>query len=462
MRELDDIPLEAVSTDDLRRALRRAGDEDDRWEAKGGEVRPEHVQRAAAGLANRDGGSVVLGAERTGDGWALTGLQAPRDDEPGTWLARVLRSGLRPLPPVEQRVYGLEDGRWAALVRVAPHPQHVVVLPNGQVLRREHGETRPIDHGSELGALIFERAGRPDGQPIDPDQPPERLARLVTASLRSGVPGPVRPLLAGLRRLGVHAAEHEPTDVLTARTDALAAVTGALVIDDSEHALLDAALTTHHGLFDDAVALRQWPTARPDLDLQRQVRRIARAVGALLARLDDWDGARVLAAHSGPAIAGHPRGWISTVAANEAHAAGRPLNSESWRHGIRQAAETIMRIEALRPDGAGGNDPLDSVLVFDMVCGLVELDTADRVGAPLELWPDFARFDARPLRPIAAKIVADPVVRGRLLPDRSDRDAARLLAHLDASASRTVTETGFWDGLFDAAAAERVRQLSTS
>ena len=99
MRELDDIALEAVSLDDLRQALRRAGDEDDRWEAKGGEVRSEHVQRAVAGLANREGGFVVIGAERTADGWALTGQQPPRDDEPGTWLSRVLRSDFGPCRP---------------------------------------------------------------------------------------------------------------------------------------------------------------------------------------------------------------------------------------------------------------------------------------------------------------------------------------------------------------------------
>lgn len=204
-------------------------------------MRPEHVQRAAAGLANRDGGFVALGADRAADGWVLTGLQPPREDEPGTWLSRVLRSGLRPLPPVKQRLYVLEGGRWAALLKVSPHPEHVVVLSNGQVVRREHGETRPVDHGAGLGALVAERAGRPDGQPIDPDQPPERLARAVTGALRSGAPGPVRPLLAGLRRLAVHAAEHRPTDELRACADSLAAVTGALVVDDSERTLLDAA-----------------------------------------------------------------------------------------------------------------------------------------------------------------------------------------------------------------------------
>jgi len=38
MQELNDKPLEAVDVDDLRRALHGAGVEDDRWEAKGGEL----------------------------------------------------------------------------------------------------------------------------------------------------------------------------------------------------------------------------------------------------------------------------------------------------------------------------------------------------------------------------------------------------------------------------------------
>ena len=47
MRQLLDTPLDEVDCDRLRAALDAAGDEDDRWEAKGGALRPEHVFRVA-------------------------------------------------------------------------------------------------------------------------------------------------------------------------------------------------------------------------------------------------------------------------------------------------------------------------------------------------------------------------------------------------------------------------------
>jgi hypothetical protein len=34
----------------------------------------------------------------------------------------VIRTGLRPIPPTEQRIYELSDGHWIAIVRVHPHP----------------------------------------------------------------------------------------------------------------------------------------------------------------------------------------------------------------------------------------------------------------------------------------------------------------------------------------------------
>lgn len=48
MRQLLDTPLDEVDCDRLRAVLTAAGEEDDRWEAKGGALRPEHVFRAVA------------------------------------------------------------------------------------------------------------------------------------------------------------------------------------------------------------------------------------------------------------------------------------------------------------------------------------------------------------------------------------------------------------------------------
>jgi hypothetical protein len=252
------------------------------------------------------------------------------------------------------------------------------------------------------------------------------------------------------------AAEHEPRDVLVELIDRLAAVTGALITHDSSRDLVAAALRTEHDLFDDALAIVPIPTARPDVDLQREVRCLARAVGALLVRLSEWACARLLAGHSGPPIVDHPRGWISTIDSNEANASGRPLNAEHWRHGIRAAAGTIERIDALRPDGASGNDPLDSVLVFELVSCLVELDRAERADIPLEIWPDFAYFRSTPLRPVTTRLPTDAETREALLPSRTAADALRLLRHLDQAARQAVVQTGFWEGLLDARIAAQV------
>lgn len=64
MRNLLDRPLDELSLDDFRAALSEARDENDRWEVKGGALRSEHVFKPVAGLGNRDGGLLVLGASR--------------------------------------------------------------------------------------------------------------------------------------------------------------------------------------------------------------------------------------------------------------------------------------------------------------------------------------------------------------------------------------------------------------
>jgi hypothetical protein len=83
VRALFDMPLDDISLEVLEHALHAATDEDGRWEAKSRDLRPEHVQRALAGFANRDGGLLVLGAKRAGRGWTLAALDPRRGDEPG-------------------------------------------------------------------------------------------------------------------------------------------------------------------------------------------------------------------------------------------------------------------------------------------------------------------------------------------------------------------------------------------
>jgi hypothetical protein len=117
---------------------------------------------------------------------------------------------------------------------------------------------------------------------------------------------------------------------------------------------------------------------------------------------------------------------------------------------VREACDTALRVPGLRPDGADEHQILDALLVFDLAATVIELDRAERAGRLREVSPDFAVYAEEPLKPITARILNDPHVRDALLPDRRQRDAARLLVSVDAQARRVATScAGFWGGIAD-------------
>jgi hypothetical protein len=117
---------------------------------------------------------------------------------------------------------------------------------------------------------------------------------------------------------------------------------------------------------------------------------------------------------------------------------------------VREAASTAQRVGALRPDGADEHQVLDSVLVFDLLTNLVELDRSDRSGGPTELSPDFAVFGLEPHRAYVARILRGDDLRQTLLPGRAADEAARLLASVDGQAHRVARAFGgFWEGIAD-------------
>lgn len=65
MRQLLDTPLDEIDCDRLRAVLAAAGDDDDRWEAQAGALRPEHREHAMADAERvRRLSALVLGAPR--------------------------------------------------------------------------------------------------------------------------------------------------------------------------------------------------------------------------------------------------------------------------------------------------------------------------------------------------------------------------------------------------------------
>lgn len=460
MKDLLDRSLDALTLDEIRGALAAAGDEDDRWEAKGAQIRPEHIYQPVAGQANRDGGLLLLGVSRQADGaWQVDG--ASFVDEPGLWVARVIRDNLRPAPPFELRAFELSSGLHAVLVRVRPHPQHLVVTASGRVLRREHGSTEPIADGAELTRVVRARSGAGPAASLDPDLAPDELGDAAIAVIEAGHDPRLRSFITGLQARVVRAAEFEPQAVLDLEADRLSAICASLAQAAPQSPVTEFALEAHRRAVDKASGFRVIPGGRPDLDLMRALLRNARALGALLVRLELWPLIRHLVDGDAPGNEGLYPGWMTYVAVQEARALGRPPNAEVLRHSVREARATALRVATLRPDAADEHQILDSLLVFDLLANLVELDRADRAGTRMEVSPDFAVFGAEPHPPVVRRVLDDARVREALLPGRRQPDAARLLLCLDDQTRRVATAcAAFWAGIADSVTEHRMQTMA--
>lgn len=461
MRNLLDRPLDELSLDDLRAALSEARDENDRWEVKGGTLRSEHVFKPVAGLGNRDGGLLVLGASRVQNaGWQLDGSAFV--GEPGQWVARVIRDNLRPAPPHVLRTFEVSPGLHVVLIRVERHPQHVVVTAGGRVLRREHGSTEPIADGAELTRLVRARSGAGPAASLDPDLAPDELGDAALAVIEAGHDARLRSFVTGLQARVVRAAEFEPRDALDLEADRLSAIVGSLAQAAPDSPVAAFAVEAHHRAVDAAAHFRLLPGGRPDLDLFRVVLRNSRALGALLVRLELWPLIRRVVDHDAPGNDGIYPGWMTYVAVQEARALSRPANAEVLRHSVRDARATALRVAALRPDAADEHQILDSLLVFDMLANLIELDRAERAGTREEVSPDFAVFGAEPHRPVVRRVLDDDGIRDAIAPGRRQRDVARLLVSLDAQARRVSNAcAAFWPGIADSPTEERMRAMAS-
>jgi hypothetical protein len=158
MLDLFETPWDDLDPDAVHEFLRTAGEEGVTWEAKAddkrGRLHPDSLRKAACGLANRDGGYIIVGAKRdaeTGE-WKLPGITKP-DNEPALWLGKVLR-GLRPTPRFELRAWPLDDDRIAAVVWIEPVDEPPCMTPQGQVYERVSGETLPVTDPARLDALF--------------------------------------------------------------------------------------------------------------------------------------------------------------------------------------------------------------------------------------------------------------------------------------------------------------------
>ena len=76
----------ALQLHDVAAFLAEADDESLLWEAKGGEGRPNAgaVRKAVCGFANSRGGYLILGTDRAGGAWTITGHDFGGDQQHGS------------------------------------------------------------------------------------------------------------------------------------------------------------------------------------------------------------------------------------------------------------------------------------------------------------------------------------------------------------------------------------------
>jgi hypothetical protein len=340
--------------------------------------------------------------------------------------------------------------------------EHLVVTADGQVFCRQHGRTAVVSDGLELTRLMQERATSP-GRVVDLDLCAPELAAAVMAKVDKGQAESLRPVIAGLQTRLVRAAEHEPIDVLDREADKLASLCGALVSSAAPTTLTRFALEAHHRAFDEGVRFRPIPTARPDLDLFRVVLRNVRALGALLVRLELWTEVRSLATHQATQNEDVYPGWFSYVGSMQERARARAANAEVLRWPLREARDTAMRIASLRQDGADEHQVLPSVLNFEMLASLIELDQNARLGRAPEVPCDFAAFLAECQRPLAARLATEESMRTTLLPDSARAQVAVDILNLDVLARQQAAAIGErWDGIIDSLTANRLQSAAAA
>lgn len=135
------VPWDELELHHVEAFLSHSGPEPLTWEAKGTEIRAEHVTKHVGGFANAvDGGYLLLGFVREGEEWRPTGFAFPENDPPA-WVSRIVRETLSPRPRIDVQSWDVGDGMRAAVVRVDPVAEPPCMTNGGQVYLRVLGET---------------------------------------------------------------------------------------------------------------------------------------------------------------------------------------------------------------------------------------------------------------------------------------------------------------------------------
>ena len=197
---------EDLSLDGLRAFFIEAGDEGLTWEAKGGDVRREHVRISASAFGNSlMGGYLVLGASRTPPRtgpWTLDGFTFP--DEPQTWVSTCLMNdGVTPRPSFDTKAFDLDGTRHVVVVNFRPVSMPPVITRDGQVWERLSGVSHRVQDPASMRELVSrgERAhaqakGLSEDSRADfmSTPPLERRCSLVVSMASPALLGDVAPM----------------------------------------------------------------------------------------------------------------------------------------------------------------------------------------------------------------------------------------------------------------------------
>jgi hypothetical protein len=174
------------------------------WEAKGADPRGggdrphrDAVRKHVSAFANSElGGFYILGAaraQRNSGPWRLDPLDFG-GEEPTTWLSRVIRNGVNPVPPNDVREWEHEGGH-VAVLRIDPVTEPPCMTMSGEVFTRVSGESVPVTDAATLRRLYTRGEERI-----------ERAVRNARYSARPERELRVGPTF-GVGPLGIHVAE---------------------------------------------------------------------------------------------------------------------------------------------------------------------------------------------------------------------------------------------------------------
>jgi hypothetical protein len=457
------LTLEAVET------FLGATDDDEplHWEVKSEWPRPESLCKAVAGFANREGGYLIVGGRRdeASRAWLVEGA-ACNESEPGTWINRALRTAISPPPEVDVRVFALPDGRWVAVVQVQPNCGHLSVT-RGTVYYRRGGETTPVEDGAELsrimgavgsrsraGRITEPSAGRPAAAPVQ-TPPADRLATTLSAdAFEAAVAARVRArgeeinvYLAGVQAELARAVADGQAEAVGRVLDCTVICGAVCAANGAPDELTARAIRALHQAFDLGVRPRGGPNVFPREQLWLELLGRARALGALLVRLEKWEPTRQLVLHDADVERPVREGWLrhGDVWVSRANLYRRGQNVlEGSRVPLRLPAEHAQRLRALRPDGVIDEDAvITSACQFDLLANLVSVWHAG--GDPDHAaFPYFAAWDGERVRPMARRLTEDLGARATLLPGAEDTEVALLLQVVASRADTLSQGLGSW------------------